>query len=313
MPASVRHNSAVAIATLAVAALAQPTGQLTAQSEGAPAAQTADSGRVMIDGVNYYYEIHGAGQPLLLLHGGLGSGDMFDPVLGLLTKSRQVILVDIQGHGRTPLGNRPFSLEAMGNDMAVLMTKLGHDTLDVMGYSMGGGVAFQFAAQHPARVRKLVLVSAGYTDKAFYPEMKAQQAQVGAAMAEMMKDTPMYKSYAAVAPDVSEFPRLLQTVGDFMQRPYDFSPQIPDLTMPVMLIFGDSDMYQLEHVVDFYHRLGGGLRDAGWMGEHMSTNRLAILPGLTHYNIFMSPTLYETALTFFAGKDGAQSWASQVP
>ena len=164
-------------------------------------AQDVRSGYIAANGVDYYYEIRGSGEPLLLLHGGLGSTGMFEPIMPQLADHRQVIAVDLQGHGRTALGDRPFSLQAMGADMAVVLEKLGHKQVDVLGYSMGGGVAFQLAVQRPETVRRLVLVSAGYSQDGFYPEMLPMQAQVGAAMADSMKDTPMYKSYVAVAPN----------------------------------------------------------------------------------------------------------------
>jgi pimeloyl-ACP methyl ester carboxylesterase len=280
------------------------------------AAQTAApapdrSGHVQAGGIDYYYEVRGQGEPLLLLHGGLGSIDMFAPLLPKLTEKRQVIAVDLQGHGRTPLGDRPISLEAMGGDMAQILQQLGTDKVDVLGYSMGGGVGFQLAVQHPEMVRRLALVSAGYAQDGFYPEMLPQQAAVGAGMAEMMKDTPMYKSYAAVAPNPGDFPRLLDAMGAMMRKPYDWSAEVPKLTMPVMLVFGDSDMYRPEHEVKFYQLLGGGLRDAGWQREHMSQNRLAILPGRTHYDIFLAPQLVDTVLPFLNGETGTADWASQ--
>jgi len=126
-------------------------------------------------------------------------------ILPKLAENRTVIGVDLQGHGRTALGDRPLSLEAMGDDMAAIVKALGYDQVDVMGYSLGGGVAFRMAVQHPEAVRRLVLVSAGYAADGFYAEMRAQQAQVGAAMADFMKDTPMYKSYVAVAPHPEDF------------------------------------------------------------------------------------------------------------
>src|SRR5712692_7602870 len=171
------------------------------------------SGRIEASGVHYYYEIHGAGEPLLLLHGGLGSIEMFCPALPMLAEGREVIAVDLHGHGRTPLGERKIDLPDMGDDLAVLLEKLGYDQVDVLGYSLGGGVALRLAAQHPSRVRRLVLVSAGYAQDGFYPEMLPMQAAVGAAMAESMKDTPMYQSYAAIAPDPEEFPKLLDRMG----------------------------------------------------------------------------------------------------
>lgn len=269
---------------------------------------TTKSGHANINGVNYYYEIRGQGEPLLLLHGGLGTLDMFGPLLPQLTKSRQVIAVDLHGHGRTPLGDRSISLVDQGDDMNGLLEKLGYGQVDVLGYSFGAGVGFRLAAQHPNRVRRIAIVSAGFAQDGFYPEMLPQQAAVSAALAPMMKETPMYKAYAAVAPNVDEFPKLLDAMGALMRVPYDYRDDVKKLTMPTLLIFGDSDMYRLEHIVEFYKLLGGGQRDAGWQREHMAKNRLAILPGVTHYDMFMSPALVTTAMPFLDGKDTAPVW-----
>jgi pimeloyl-ACP methyl ester carboxylesterase len=270
------------------------------------------SGHVAANGVNYYYQIHGEGEPLLALHGGLGQFEMFDLLLPALTEGHEVIGVDLHGHGRTRLGDRPIDLVAQGDDMAIVVKALGYEKVDVLGYSLGGGVALRLAIQHPEVVRRLVLVSTPYSQAGFYPEMLPQQAQVGSAMAEFMKDTPMYQSYVAVAPDPSEFPELLDRMGAYMQRPYDWSAEIPSLVMPVMLVYGDSDMITLDHAVSFYKLLGGGLKDAGWQREHMATNRLAILPDLTHYEMAFSPKLTAAVLPFLSGESGAGTWAEQV-
>jgi hypothetical protein len=161
-------------------------------------------------------------------------------------------------------------------------------------------------------VRRLVVASAPFAQDGFYPEMLPQQAAVGAAMADMMKETPMYKSYAAVAPKPEDFPKLLDNMGAWMRKPYDWGEEVKGLTMPVMLVYGDSDMIRLDHVVDFYHLLGGGQRDAGWQREHMSKNRLAILPDVTHYELFFQPEFVTTILPFLDGKSGSESWADQV-
>ena len=269
-------------------------------------------GYVLANGVNYYYEIHGRGEPVLLLHGGLGSIDMFGPVLPAFVKERQVIAVDLHGHGRTAIGDRPISLIDIGNDLAVVLTQLGYQQVDVVGYSFGGGAALRLAIQHPSLVRRLVVASAPFAQTGFFPEMLPQQAAVGAAMAEQMKKTPMYISYAAVAPRPQDFPKLLDRMGELMRQPYDWSEDVKTLQIPVQLIFGDSDMIRPEHIVRFYQLLGGGLRDAGWMREHKSRNQLAILPDLTHYEVFMSPLLAPTVLPFINGKSNAPSWANQV-
>lgn len=311
------------IALFAAAALAGPAvgqtqdGKTQAEKTVPDASASAipaasKSGHVMANGVNYYYEIRGEGEPLLLLHGGLGLLEMFGPVLGMLAGERQVISVDLHGHGRTSLGDRPISLTDMGDDMAVILKELGYSQVDAMGYSMGGGVAFRLAVQHPETVRRLVLLSAGFAQDGFYPEMLPMQAQVGAAMADMMKGTPMYESYVAVAPDPDAFPELLDRMGAMMREPYNFADDVKTLKMPVMLVYGDSDMYRPEHIVEFYQLLGGGLKDAGWMRENMSQNRLAILPNQTHYDIGVSPKLAETVLPFLDNDDPVKSWANHV-
>jgi pimeloyl-ACP methyl ester carboxylesterase len=293
--------------TLTVAAA---TSSVEAQVTTTP--KPAKSGRVHANGIHYYYEIHGAGEPLLLLHGGLGSIDMFGPVLPALAKTRQVIAVDLHGHGRTTLGDRPINLIDIANDLALVLDQLGYRQVDVAGYSFGGGAGLRLAIQHPTRVRRLVVASAPYAQSGFFPEMLPQQAAVSAAMAEQMKETPMYKSYVAVAPSPKDFPRLLDRMGEYMRRPYDWADEVKKLSMPVMLVYGDSDMIRPEHIVQFYQLLGGGLKDAGWQREHMPRNRLAILPDLTHYEAFFSPDLVRAILPFLDGKSGSKSWADQV-
>ena len=271
------------------------------------------SGRIPANGVDYYYEIHGSGEPVLLLHGGLGSIDMFDGnVLPALARTRQVIAVDLQGHGRTTLGNRPIDLAAIAKDLAVILDQLGLKQVDVAGYSFGGGAGLRLAIDHPSLVRRLVVISAPYAQSGFFPEMLPQQAAVGSAMADQMKETPMYKSCVAVAPNPKDFPKLLDRMGEFMRRPYDWSADVKKLSMPVMLVYGDADMIRPEHIVEFYKLVGGGRQDAGWQREHMSRNRLAIIPDVTHYEMFLSPALVPTILPFLDGKSSQRTWADQV-
>ncbi len=261
-----------------------------------------DAGRVNANGIDYYYEIHGEGEPLLVLHGGLGSIDLFGPSPALRAAGRQLIAVDLHGHGRTPLGDRPISLIDMGDDIAVLLERLGYREVDAIGYSLGAGVAFRLAVQHLELVRRLVLVSTGFRQDGFYAEMIAQHAQMSGAIADRMKETPLYQSYAAIAPHPEDFRRLLDRMGELMRQPFDYTEDAKGLRMPVMLVYGDSDMFRPEHMVEFYHLLGGGLRDAGWLRENMSQNRLAIIPGQTHYDVFASAPLVPTVLPFLNGE-----------
>src|SRR6267143_4608953 len=301
---------ATVTASFAAPAIVRAAQEKLAMQSATP--KPVKTGHAPVNGVNYYYAVYGTGEPLLLLHGGLGQIEMFGPNLTKLAQSRQVIGVDLQGHGRTLLGDREISLVDMGNDMAGVLKKLGYDKADVLGYSMGGGVAFQLAAQHPEMVRRLVLVSTPYAQDGFYPEILPQQAALGAAMAEQMKETPMYKSYVAIAPHPEEFPKLLDQMGAYLRKPYDWSADVKKLTMPVMLIYGDSDMFRPEHIVKFYQLLGGGLKDTGWQREHMSQNRLAILPNVTHYEMGLAPQMVDAALPFLNGQGPAKSGDEQV-
>lgn len=276
------------------------------------ASSPAETGHTLVHGVNYYHEIHGNGEPVLLLHGGLGSIDMFAPILPAFAKARAVIAVDLQGHGRSSLGDRPMRVQDMADDMTEILDQLEYDTVDVVGYSLGGGVALHVAARHPERVRRLVIISTGYSQDGFHPEMLPQQAQVSGAIADMMKETPMYKSYVAVAPHPQDFPKLLDRLGDFMRTPFDFEEDVKKIQAQTLLVFGDADMFQLEHVVRFYKLLGGAQQDAGFMREHMARNRLAILPNVTHYETFMSPSMVAAVLPFINGVSNAPSWADQV-
>ena len=290
-------RSRVALSAAAVATLAAASSAETQQT----AAKPDSSGYVAANGVNYWFGIYGKGEPLLLLHGGLFSTGMFGPTLTKLAETRRVIGVDLHGHGRTALGDRKIDPVDIGRDLAVVIQKLGLRQVDVMGYSFGGISALQLAFQHPELVRRLVLVSTPYARNGFFPEMLPQQAAVGAAMADAMKESPIYKSYLAIAPRPQDFPRLLDAMGAAMRQDYDWAAKVKQLTMPVMLVYGDADMFRPEHVVSFYQLLGGGLKDAGWMREHMPKNRLAILPDVTHYEMGTSPNLVPTVLPFLDG------------
>jgi pimeloyl-ACP methyl ester carboxylesterase len=253
-----------------------------------------------VNGINLYYEIHGTGRPLILLHGGLGSGEMFGPVLSLLAEHHRVIAPDLQGHGRTADIERPIDIRLMADDIAALIDHLGLEKPDVVGYSLGGGVALQVAVKYPAKVRRLVVVSANVRRDAIPAEMLAQQAQVSAAAVEFLKDTPMYQLYQRVAPRPDDFPKLLTKIGESMSKDFDFTEEVRGLKVPTLIVAGDADMAPPSHYVEVFKLLDGGLRDGGWMGEGRPKggHALAILPGLTHYNIANSPLLAAVTLGF---------------
>jgi pimeloyl-ACP methyl ester carboxylesterase len=259
-----------------------------------------------VNGLSLHYEEHGSGEPLILLHGGIGAGEMFGAIMPELSAGRRVITVDLQGHGGTADIDRPLRPELMADDIAALIEHLGLDKPDVVGYSLGGGVAFWTAIKHPELVRRLVTVSANIRRDAIYPEMLGQQGQVSAAAAEFMKDTPMYKLYQRVAPRPEDFGRLLDKIGASMANDFDFRDEVRGLQVPTLIVAADADMAPPSHYVEVFGLLDGGKRDGGWMGEGRPAggHALAILPGLTHYNIGASPLLAAAAITFLDAPTG---------
>ena len=269
------------------------TTDWTTEAKGTPA--YAD-----VNGLHMYYETHGAGRPLVLLHGGLGSGEMFGPVVPLLAAGGYlVILPDLQGHGRTADIDRPLDIRLMADDIAALVQHLGFDRVDVMGYSLGAGVALFTAVQYPELVRKVIVTSAYLRPDAVDPALLAQQAVVGAAAADMLKGTPMYDTYMRLAPNPGDFPRLLDKIGASMAVPYDYTEEVRGIQVPTLFAAGDMDQAPVRHYADIWDLLGGG-HDGGWLGENRPKggHALAILPGLQHYNAFASPLLAAVALSF---------------
>ena len=253
-----------------------------------------------VNGINLYYETMGIGRPLILLHGGLGSGEMFGPVRPALAEHHQVIVPDLQGHGRTADIDRPIDIRLMADDIAALIDHLGLDKPDLVGYSLGGGVALWTAVKYPDKVCRLVVASAHIWRDAIPPEMLAQQAQVNAAAAELLKDTPMYQLYQQVAPRPEDFPRLLDKIGASMAQDFDVTEEVRSLEVPTLIVAADADMAPPSHYVEFFKLLDGGLRDGGWQGEGRPKggHALAILPGLTHYNLGASPLFATVTLGF---------------
>ena len=270
----------------------------TERSTETPSGQYAD-----VNGINLYYEMHGSGRPLVLIHGGLMSSAMFGPVLPALAADHQVVSVDLQGHGRTADIDRPLDVRLMADDIAALIDHLRLDKPDLVGYSLGGGVAFFTAVKYPDKVGKLVMAAAHIRRDAIPPEMLAQQEQVSSAAVEFMKDTPMYQHYQEVAPRPGDFGRLLDKVGESMARDFDFSEEVRGLKVPTLIVAADADMAPPSHYVEMFKLLDGGLRDGGWLGEGRPKggHALAILPGLTHYNLGVSPLFAAVTLAFLDG------------
>ena len=251
-----------------------------------------------VNGLSLYYDQHGAGEPLVLLHGGVGASEMFAAILDELAEHRRVIAVDLQGHGHTADIDRPLRPEHMADEIAALIEHLGLERADVMGYSLGGMVALRTAIQHPARVRRLVLVSIPFRRDGSYPEVLAAMDAMGPELAEMIKQSPVYEHYARVAPRPDDWTAHVAKTAEFVKRDFDWGSEVAELTVPTMLVYADADSVRPDHIVEFWRLLGGGRRDAGVDGSGRPTARLAILPGATHYDVVASPLLPAAVVPF---------------
>jgi len=239
-----------------------------------------------VNGLRLYFEVHGTGEPLVLLHGGVAGLAMLGTILPALAATRRVIAVELQGHGRTADVDRPLRYETMADDSAALLVHLGIERADVMGYSLGGGVALQTAFRHPDRVRRLVVASTVYARSGWYPEVLAEFDRMGPKTAAGLEQSPLSQLY----PDVS-WPALFAKIGALQRQDYDWSRQVAALTLPVLLVFADADAVRTTHMMEFFALLGGGQRDAGLDGAGRPLAQLAILPGRTHYDIIADPAL----------------------
>lgn len=251
-----------------------------------------------VNGISLYYEEHGSGQPLILLHGGLTAGDMYAHVLPVLAKDRRVITVDLQAHGHTADVGRPLRYETLGDDIAALIGHLGLARADLMGYSFGAATALRTAIQHPDLVRRLVVVSVPCKRDGWFPESLAGMDQLGSHLAGQLKQSPLYETYSRAAPRVEDWPVLIGKMGELLRRDYDWSADVARISAPAMLVYADADAVRPAHIVEFYRLLGGGLRDANWDGSARPVARLAILPGHTHYDIFASAGLPAGVIPF---------------
>ena len=259
-------------------------------------ASTTTGNYASINGINLYYEIHGTGTPLIMLHGGFGTFEMFAALSPALAEQHQIIGVDLYGHGRTALTDRPLSFEYMANDIAGLIEHLGLEQATVLGYSLGGAVALQTAICHPNLVKKLVVISSPFKRRGWHPETQTGMASIAP---EFFQGTPMQEAYIQVAPKPDDFPRFVAMMQQGMSQEYDWTEEVAALRMPTLIVAGDSDSLPPSHAVEFFTLLGGGKQDAGWNGEHLIPSQLAILPGVTHYNIVFRPDLLLPVLTPF--------------
>lgn len=238
----------------------------------------ARTGYAPVDDLNMYYEIHGSGRPLLLLHGAYMTIDLMGPILPGLAKTRQVIAVEQQGHGRTADVDRPLTYERMADDTAALLRHLEIDSADVVGYSMGGGIALQLAIRHPALVRKLVVASASFTSDGMHAVALEMFPSI---TPEMFAGSPIEEAYLRTAPNPDDFPKLVEKLKQLDTTPYAWPEEdIRAIAAPTLIVLGDSDGIRLEHAVELF-----GLRGGGVMGDlaGMPASQLAVLPATSHF------------------------------
>jgi pimeloyl-ACP methyl ester carboxylesterase len=236
------------------------------------------NGYVPVGDLSMYYEIHGEGRPLVVLHGAYMSIDSIGPLLPGLAETRQVIGLEQQGHARTADIDRPITYEQMADDTAAAVRHLGIENADFLGYSMGGAIALLLAIRHPELVRKLVLASTSYRTDGFSAEALEMFPTI---TPELFAGSPIEAEYQRLAPDPDHFPKLVEKMVELDTTEFVVAEEdIRAIAAPTLIVLGDSDGVILEHAVKFFRLRGGGV-----MGDlaGMPQSQLAVLPGTSHF------------------------------
>lgn len=249
----------------------------TADSTAPQQLTPAQKGYADVNGIKLYYETYGEGKPLVLLHGSFMTIPLnWSQFIPLLARDRKVIVAEMQGHGRTRDTDRKLSYEAMADDVAGLLQHLKIDSADILGYSMGGGVAFQMAVRHPAQVRRLIVLSGAYAHDGWWPDVEASFANINA---DLFQGSILQKQYDSLGNDPAHFPEFVKKVMSIDLVPYDWSAEVKKINAPIFLVIGDADGIRYEHALELFRAKGGGK-----MGDlhGLPRSRMAILPGTTH-------------------------------
>ncbi|KKB82601.1 hypothetical protein VW35_00405 [Devosia soli] len=266
--------------------------------------EPTESGYAAVNGVQVWYQIYGEGEPLILLHGGLSWLEAFGPNIARLAQHRQVIGVDLQGHGGTGALGRPMTFEAMATDIAELIKALGHEKADVMGYSLGA-TALRLAIDHPDVVDRLVIVSAAFAFSNWHDYNFDGMRGIGAdpdTAAESLVGTPVHETYVRKAQAGADtWVEAVREIGGLLSQDYDWSAEIPEVKAPTLLIYADWDSIRIAKAVEFFELLGGGADEGGWRRENVGASRLAVIPNQTHYEIVGSPLVSDFAIPFLEG------------
>ena len=257
-----------------------------------------ESGYADVNGLKMYFEVYGSGKPIVLLHGSYMSIPLnWQHIIPLLAKDRKVIVAEMQGHGRTKDISREFSYEGMADDVSGLLKLLKIDSADILGYSMGGGVAFQVAVRHPEQVRRLVILSGTYTHDGWWPEVEAMYSTF---TPDMFKGTPIQKQYDSLGNDPAHFPEYVRKVISIDLKPYDWSKDVKKIQAPIFMAIGDMDGVRYEHAPELFRAKGGGK-----MGDMhgLPKSRLAIIPATTHIGMMQRTDWLIPMITDFLDSD----------
>ena len=263
-----------------------------------PKLKPAESGYADVNGLKMYYEVYGNGKPIVLLHGSYMNIPLnWSHIIPMLTKDRKVIVTEMQAHGRTKDIARELSYEGMADDVSGLLKHLKVDSADVVGYSMGGGVAFQFAVRHPEQLRRLVILSGTYTHDGWWPDVEAMYSTF---TADMFKGSPIQKQYDSLGNDPAKFEEYVKKVISIDLKPYDWSKDVRKIHAPIFMAIGDADGIRYEHAVELFKAKGGGK-----MGDihGLPKSRLAIIPGTTHIGMMQRTGWLIPMITDFLDAD----------
>ncbi len=279
-----------------LALLAAPEAVLAQSQGGHTMPEAVERGYAPVEGTELYYEIHGTGAALVMLHGGVTPSGMFDAPLAEMARRFKVIAIHARGHGLSKDTAAPWSFEQDADDVAAVLKHLGIAKASVMGYSFGGAIALQFAIRHPGMLDRLVVISIAYATDGDYPEVRAAFEQMPG-MADTIGGTIAGSPLGQLYPD-ADWPTIMRKTGELNMQERDWSEGVRGIKAPTLLVFADADSIRPEHIAAFYKLIGGGQRDAGLDGSKRSPNQLAIVPGATHYDIIASPAVTSFATAF---------------
>ena len=267
------------------------------------AQQKPTTGYAPVNGLKMYYEVHGSGDPVVLLHGSFMTiTNNWTRWIGELSQTRKVIAVEMQGHGRTADIKRDFSYENLADDVAALLDHLKIPSADLIGYSMGGGVAMQCAIRHPEKVRKVVSISARFRQDGLVKEGLDAFPKL---TPEAFKDSPIEIEYKKLSPTPDKFADLVNHIKAMASTPFDFgADKLRATKAPMFFIHGDADGVRLEHIAEMFRLKGGEVH--GDMRPR-SASRLAILPDTTHVTLMdRMPVIVPLVNDFLDGKPPKQ-------